>query len=110
MTNTGWTAKLHKADLFEEGRTSDVSDQCLFDVCVAVQGLLSPGVPGVPWYPQILADQLTLYPPGEGGRLCSPNDTGTPGFSDLPTALPECCTKIYTKKYWKNTSEKYGLL
>ena len=45
--------------LFEEGRISDVSDQCLFDICVAVQGLLSPGV-----YPQILADQLTLYPPG----------------------------------------------
>ena len=22
------------------------------------------------------------------GRLCPPNDTGTPGFSDLPTALP----------------------
>ena len=22
-----------------------------------------------------------------GGRLCSPNNTGTPGFSDLPTAL-----------------------
>ena len=24
---------------------------------------------------------------GQGGRLCPPNDTGTPGFSDLPTAL-----------------------
>ena len=23
----------------------------------------------------------------EGGRLCPPNNTGTPGFSDLPTAL-----------------------
>ena len=23
----------------------------------------------------------------KGGRLCSPNNTGTPGFSDLPTAL-----------------------
>ena len=22
-----------------------------------------------------------------GGRLCPPNNTGTPGFSDLPTAL-----------------------
>ena len=23
----------------------------------------------------------------KGGRLCPPNDTDTPGFSDLPTAL-----------------------
>ena len=23
----------------------------------------------------------------KGGRLCTPNNTGTPGFSDLPTAL-----------------------
>ena len=23
----------------------------------------------------------------QGGRLCPPNNTGTPGFSDLPTAL-----------------------
>ena len=29
--------------------------------CVA--GLSSLGVPGVPWHPQILADQLTLYQP-----------------------------------------------
>ena len=36
--------------------------------------------------PQFLADQLTLSQPG-GNRLCPPNNTGTPGFSDLPTAL-----------------------
>ena len=24
----------------------------------------------------------------KGGRLCPPNNTGTPGFSDLQTALP----------------------
>jgi hypothetical protein len=24
----------------------------------------------------------------KGGRLCPPNNTGTPGFTDLPTALP----------------------
>ena len=23
----------------------------------------------------------------KGGRLCPPNNTGTPGFSDLPTAM-----------------------
>ena len=32
--------------------------------------------------PQIMADQLT-----KEGRLCPPNNTGTPGFPDLPTAL-----------------------
>ena len=32
----------------------------------------------------ILADRLTL---SRGGRLCPSNNTGTPGFSDLPTAL-----------------------
>ena len=42
---------------------------------------------GVPWYPQILTDQLSLPQPRGGGRLCPPNTTGTPGFSDLPTAL-----------------------
>ena len=49
------------------------------------KGLSSLGVPGVPWHTQILADQLTLFQPGQ-----TPNyiiTTGTPGFSDLPTAL-----------------------
>ena len=32
-------------------------------------------------------EQLTLSQPGEGGRLCPPNNTGTPGFSNLPTSL-----------------------
>ena len=31
---------------------------------------------------------------GQGGRLCPPNDTGTPGFSDLPTAL-NTITQVY---------------
>ena len=26
----------------------------------------------------------------KGDRLCPPNDTGTHGFSNLPTALPAC--------------------
>ena len=52
-------------------------------------GLLSvgvPGVPGVPGQTQILADQLTLFQPG-GTDYDHLNTTGTPGFSDLPTAL-----------------------
>ena len=46
----------------------------------------SLGVPGVPWQPHILADQLTLYQP-EGTDYAHLFTTGTPGFSDLPTAL-----------------------
>ena len=49
-------------------------------------GLSSLGVPGVPWYTQILADQLTLFQPG-GTDYAQLITTGTPGFSDLPTAL-----------------------
>ena len=48
--------------------------------------LLSLGVLGVPWHAQILADQLTLFQPGvtDYAHLIT---TGTPRFSDLPTAL-----------------------
>ena len=53
-------------------------------------GVSSLGVPGVPRHPQILEDQLTLSQPGGGGRLCPPNNAGTPGFSDLPTAVKFC--------------------
>ena len=42
-------------------------------------------VPGVPWDTQILADQLTLFQPG-GTDYAHLITTGTPGFSDLPTA------------------------
>jgi hypothetical protein len=41
---------------------------------------------GVPWHPQILSDQLTLSQPG-GADYAHHFTTGTPGFSDLPTAL-----------------------
>ena len=44
------------------------------------------GVLGVPWHPQILADQLTLSQSG-GTDYAHLITTGTPGFSDLPTAL-----------------------
>jgi hypothetical protein len=49
-------------------------------------GLSSLGVPGVPWHTQSLADQLTLFQPG-GTDYAHLITTGTPGFSDLPTAL-----------------------
>ena len=53
------------------------------DCCSGVSPL---GVPGVPWHPQILADQLTLSQPGvtDYAHLIT---TGTPGFSDLATVL-----------------------
>ena len=51
-------------------------------------GLSSLGEPGVPWHIQSLADQLTLFQPG-GTDYAHLITTGTPGFSDLPTALHE---------------------
>ena len=56
-------------------------------------GLSETGVPGVTWHPPILADQLTLSQPG--GRLCPTNNTGTPGFSDLPAVLILCEIAIF---------------
>ena len=52
----------------------------------SLAGLSSLGVPGVPWHTQILADQLNLFQPG-GTDYAHLITTGTPGFSDLPTAL-----------------------
>ena len=49
-------------------------------------GMSSLWVPGVPWHPQILADQLTISQPG-GTDYAHLITTGTPGFPDLPTAL-----------------------
>ena len=52
------------------------------------------GVLGVPWHPQILADQLTLSQPG-GTDYAHLTTTGTPGFSDLPTALVIATTDAF---------------
>ena len=49
-------------------------------------GVSSLGVPGMPWHPQILSNQLTLSKPG-GTDYAHLITTGTPGFLDLPTAL-----------------------
>ena len=70
-------------ECFEQNKISfQASPYVQEDGCMS--GLSSLGVPGVPWHPQILAHQLTL---NQGGRLCPHITTGTPGFSDLPTAL-----------------------
>ena len=62
-------------------------------------GLSSLGVPGVPWHTQILADQLTLFQPGETdyAHLIT---TSTPGFSDLPTALGYRYVIIFRKPFF----------
>ena len=49
-------------------------------------GLSSLGVPGVPWHPQIVADQLTLSQP-RGQIMPTKLLLASPGFSDLPMAL-----------------------
>ena len=43
-----------------------------------------------PWHPQILTDKLTLSQPGEA-NYAHHITNGTPGFSDLPTALHTYC-------------------
>ena len=53
---------------------------CLRNAYVQVSSL------GVPWHPTILADQLTPSQTG-GANYAHHITTGTPGFSDLPTAL-----------------------
>ena len=50
-------------------------------------GLSSLGVQEVPWHPQILADQLTLYQPGGADYAHHITTGSTPELSDLPTAL-----------------------
>jgi hypothetical protein len=52
-------------------------------------GLSSLGVPGEPWHP----DQLNLSQLG-GANYAHHITTGTPGFSDLPTALKFILKKL----------------
>ena len=54
---------------------------------VVVPGLSSLGVP---WHTQILLDQLTLFQ-SRGTDYAHLITSGTPGFSDLPTALESRC-------------------
>ena len=51
-------------------------------------------MPGVPGHTQILADQLTLFQAG-GTDYANLITTGTPGFSDLRTALHSTCKLQY---------------
>ena len=67
-----------------------LSPDCNFEVVVFQHVHLSrgvvPGGAGVPCHTQILADQLTVFQPG-GTDYAHLINTGTHGFSDLPTAL-----------------------
>ena len=57
---------------------------------MGIFSLSRPVVPGVPWPPQILADQLTLSKPWGGGRLCLHISTPPPThFFFRPKAIPE---------------------
>ena len=53
-------------------------------------------MPGVQW--QILADQLTLSKPG-GTDYAHHTATGTPGFSDFPSALDPRSTQMYVSTF-----------
>ena len=67
------------------------------DAPLKQSGLLSTGVPGVPWHSQILADQLTLSQPG-GTDYAHHIYTGTSGLSDLPMALKNIKVNLLFKK------------
>ena len=66
--------------------TVTLSNNMLLCRTTGLSSLGVPGVPWLPWHPQIMADQLTLSQPG-GEDYTHHINTGTPGFSDLPTAL-----------------------
>ena len=52
----------------------------------SLPGVSALGVPGVPWHPQILANQLTLSQPG-GTDYAHHSTMSPPGFLDLATGL-----------------------
>jgi hypothetical protein len=62
-----------------------LSEYLVFSIYIYQQGCRPWGVLAR-WHPQIFADQLTLSQPREADFSPLKN-TGTPGFSDLPTAL-----------------------
>ena len=45
-----------------------------------------------------------------GGRLCPPNDTGIPGFSDLPAALTCTYHVLCSNRFLNNKSTMYPLM
>jgi hypothetical protein len=60
---------------------------------------------------QILADQLTLFPPG-GTDYAHLITTGTPGFLDLPTALSriiKVCIPVHLPQFSKIVMSRSGL-
>ena len=76
----------------------------------ASPGVSSLSVPGVPvlWHTHILTDQLTLFQPG-GTDYANLITTGTPGFSDLPTALHPAGIIPLSFQYSMTTVFRYGV-
>ena len=67
----------------------ELQTRCLFSECSQA---CRPG--GAAKAPPDFGRSVNPISTGAGGRLCLPNNTGTPGFSDLPTALvPEWSTQ-----------------
>ena len=99
MFNWNYTNSLVNANLFCTNFTSTTFQKVYHSSCNTDTGPSSMGVPGVPWHTQILAEQLTLFQPG-GTNYAHLITTGTPGFSDLPTALG------HTMKFMLNENMK----
>ena len=61
----------------------------VFQYLQQLHNMYNAGLSSLGVHPQILVDQLTLSQPG-GADYAHHITTGTPGFSDLPTALSVC--------------------
>ena len=83
-----------------------MNQKCPSDLCavapwlppisgIAVPGLSSLGVPGVPWHPQILADQLTLSQP-RGADYAHQIILAPPDFQ---TFLRPCIAKLHSSAF-----------
>ena len=75
MTRLKVSKVSHEASIVFFIKTSDTLQSCH-----------PPEVTWMAWHPQIVADQLTVSQPGEADYDYHIN-TGTPGYSYLPTAL-----------------------
>ena len=80
-------------------------------------GLSSPGVPGVPWHPQILADQLTLSLPDGTDYFHQILVLAPPDLRTALSYIPYCTFRLrkseklekIAKSLWKRFHEVFDL-
>ena len=84
--STGMYLNTYRVPVMPEGGPLRFRHHCVLLSTYLLKGCRPWGCRVLPWHTQILADQLTLFQPG-GTNYAHLITTGTPGFSDLPTAL-----------------------